>query len=95
MQARKTLKNVQWDNIRIPLTRDGVIVICDSNSKVIVITFNLRAIGGRASEASETLSGATNENRRYIYIYIRYVQDTLVARTRCYVLWEELSVSNF
>ena len=30
----------------------------------------------------------------YIYIYIWYVQDTLVARARCYVMWEELSVSN-
>ena len=51
----------------------------------------------RASEASETLSGVTNGNRRYIYIYIYiwYVQDTLVARARCYVMWEELSVSHF
>ena len=50
----------------------------------------------RASEASETLSGVTNGNRRYIYIYIYiwYVQDTLVARARCYVKWEELSVSH-
>ena len=30
----------------------------------------------------------------YIYIYIWYVQDSLVARARCYVMWEELSVSN-
>ena len=49
--------------------------------------------------ASETLSGVTNGNRRYIYIYIYiyiwYVQDTLVARARCYVMWEELSVSHF
>ena len=28
-------------------------------------------------------------------IYIWYVQDTLVARARCYVMWEELSVSHF
>ena len=28
-----------------------------------------------------------------IYIYILYVQDTLVARVWCYVMWEELSVS--
>ena len=47
----------------------------------------------RASEASETLSGVTNGNRRYIYIW--YVQDTLVARAGCYVMWEELSVSHF
>ena len=45
--------------------------------------------------ASETLSGVTNVNRIYIYIYIWYVQDTLVARARCYVMWEELSVSHF
>ena len=49
----------------------------------------------RASEASETLSGVTNGNRRYIYIYIWYVQDTLVAQAQCYVMWEELSVSHF
>ena len=30
----------------------------------------------RASEASETLSGVTNGNRRYIYIYISYYIDT-------------------
>ena len=46
----------------------------------------------RASEASETLIGLNNRNRRYIYIW--YVQDTLVARARCYVKWEELSVSH-
>ena len=28
-------------------------------------------------------------------IYIWYVQDTLIARTRCYVMQEELSVSHF
>ena len=53
----------------------------------------------RASEASESLSGVTKGNRRYIYIYIYiyiwYVQDTLVARARCHVMWEELSVSHF
>ena len=53
----------------------------------------------RASEVSETLSGVTNGNRRYIYIhihvYIWYVQDTLVARAQCYIMWEELSVSHF
>ena len=47
-------------------------------------------IGERASEASETLSVVTNGNRRYIW----YVSDTLVARARCYVMWEDLSVSN-
>ena len=31
----------------------------------------------------------------YIYIYIWYVQDTLVARARCYVMWEELSANHF
>ena len=31
----------------------------------------------------------------YIYIYIWYVQDTLVARARCYVMWEELSINQF
>ena len=30
----------------------------------------------RASEASETLSGVTNGNRRYIYIYIYMVRET-------------------
>ena len=56
---------------------------------------NCRRINWRASEASETLSGVTNGNQRYIYIYIWYVQDTLVERARCYVMWEELSVSHF
>ena len=39
----------------------------------------------RASEASETLSGVTNGNWRYIYIqyiYIWYVRYNLVARSR-------------
>ena len=31
----------------------------------------------------------------YIYIYIWYVHDTLVAQARCYVMWEELCVSFF
>ena len=30
-----------------------------------------------------------------IYIYIWYVQDTLVAQARCYVMWEELSANHF
>ena len=30
-----------------------------------------------------------------IYVYIWYVQDTLVARARWYIMWEELSVSQF
>ena len=41
-------------------------------------------------QASETLSGVTNGNRR-----LWYVQDTLVARAQWYVMWEELSVSHF
>ena len=41
-------------------------------------------INWRSSEASETLSGVTNGNWRYIYIW--YVQDTLVARARWYVM---------
>ena len=49
----------------------------------------------RAIEASETLSGVKNGNRRYIYIYIWYVHDTLVARARCYAMWEESSVNHF
>ena len=32
---------------------------------------------------------------KYIYIYIWYVQDTLVARVRRYVMWEELSANRF
>ena len=40
----------------------------------------------RASEASETLSGVTNGNRRYIYIW--YVQDTFVVWAQWYVMWE-------
>ena len=51
----------------------------------------------RASKASETLSGVTNGNRRYIliYIYVWYVPDTLVAQARWYVMWGELSVNYF
>ena len=30
-----------------------------------------------------------------VYIYIWYVPDTLVAQARCYIMWEELSVSHF
>ena len=52
-----------------------------------------------ASERSErdTIRGNKwkSEIYIYIYIYIWYVQDTLVARARCYVMWEELSVSHF
>ena len=50
-----------------------------------------------ASERSErdTIRGNKWKSEIYIYIYIWYVQDTLVARARCYVMWEELSVSHF
>ena len=48
-----------------------------------------------ASEASETLSGITNGNRIYIYIYMVLHSDTLVAWAWCYEMWEELSVSHF
>ena len=50
-----------------------------------------------ASERSErdTIRGNKWKSEIYIYIYIWYVQDTLVARARCYVMWEELSINHF
>ena len=44
--------------------------------------------------ASVTLSGEIRDIY-YIYLYIRYMQDTVVARARWYVMWEELSVNHF
>ena len=50
-----------------------------------------------ASERSErdTIRGNKWKSEICIYIYIWYVQDTLVARVWCYIMWEELSVSHF
>ena len=50
----------------------------------------------RAIEASETLSGVTNGNRRHIYIYIYMVRETqFSSAVPGYVMWEELSVRHF
>ena len=58
----------------------------------------LRWVYYLASERSErnTLCRSLMENkiRIYIYIYI-YIRHTLVARSWGYVMWEELSVSQF
>ena len=51
----------------------------------------------RASEASETLIGLNNGNRRYIYvcIYIYMVRARhFSSAARCYIKWEELRVSH-
>ena len=54
-----------------------------------------------ASEQSErdTIRGNKWESEiyfdTYIYIYIWYVPDTLVAQARWYVMWGELSVNYF
>ena len=55
------------------------------------VSCNGKFINWRASEASETLSGVTNGNRRYIYVYIFGMCET----TLCYVKWAELSASHF
>ena len=54
---------------------------------------SVRAVGLLASERSERDTIRGNKWKSEIYIW--YVQDTLVARARCYVMWEELSVSHF
>ena len=50
-----------------------------------------------ASERSErdTIRANKWKSEIYIYIYILYMQDTLVAQARCYVMWEELSANHF
>ena len=52
------------------------LIFCSMQAKLILEKFAHRFFRylfyfsiWRASEASETLSGVTNENRRYIYIY--------------------------
>ena len=42
-----------------------------------------------ASELSERDTIMGNEWKLEIYLFIWYVQDTLVVQAKCYIMWEE------
>ena len=83
-------------NIYLSLVSETISGVNNGNRRYVhvcmlyICIYTVLYIYWRASEASETLSGVTNGNRR-----LWYVQDTLVARAWCYVMWEELSANHF